>query len=211
MVILYLHHTVWDIRNMKMQLNLEDKTYCQNKGWSCLANGKRLCCDNEFCILYFLYFFRWGTHLSMSLFPSVRLSIRPSVRPSVAHHISGTVHHLIVIFDTLVKWWYLQAVLSVFLNFHFWGWNCSEWKITITSHTPYLRTNLAYDHDFWRTCVKSWYLQVSRSFYWNFHCLGCEEGKREKYSPKWKITITSIMCYISGTVYPMIMILGTLV
>ena len=80
MVILYLHHTVWDIRNMKMQLNLEDKTYCQNKGWSCLANGKRLCCDNEFCILYFLYFFRWGTHLSMSLFPSVRLSVCPSIR-----------------------------------------------------------------------------------------------------------------------------------
>ena len=37
---------------------------------------------------------RWGTHLYMSLFPSVR----PSVRPSVAHHILGTVHHLIKIF-----------------------------------------------------------------------------------------------------------------
>ena len=26
-------------------------------------------------------------------------------------------------------------------------------------HTPYLRNSLAYDHDFWYTCVK-WYLQV---------------------------------------------------
>ena len=25
----------------------------------------------------------------------------------------------------------------------------------IICHTPYLRNNLAYDHDFWRTCVKS--------------------------------------------------------
>ena len=44
--------------------------------------------------------FRWDTHLYMPLFPSVRPSIRPSVRPSVAQHISGTVHHLIIIFGT---------------------------------------------------------------------------------------------------------------
>ena len=37
--------------------------------------------------------FRWGTHLYISLFPS----ISPS---SVTHHISGTVHHLIIIFGT---------------------------------------------------------------------------------------------------------------
>ena len=36
--------------------------------------------------------FRWGTHLYMSLFLSVH--------PSVAHHISGTVHHVIIIFCT---------------------------------------------------------------------------------------------------------------
>ena len=39
-------------------------------------------------------FFRWGTHLYMSLFPSVR--------PSIVHHISGTVHHLIIIFGAHV-------------------------------------------------------------------------------------------------------------
>ena len=46
--------------------------------------------------LPFAHVFRWGTHLYMSLFPSVC----PSVCPLVAHHISGTVHHLIVIFGT---------------------------------------------------------------------------------------------------------------
>ena len=42
----------------------------------------------------FLYalIFRWGTHLYMSLFLSVH--------PSVVHHISGTIHHLIIIFGT---------------------------------------------------------------------------------------------------------------
>ena len=38
------------------------------------------------------YFFRWGTHLYMTLFPSIHLSI--------THHISETVQHLIIIFGT---------------------------------------------------------------------------------------------------------------
>ena len=38
--------------------------------------------------------FRWGTHLYVSLFPSICLSI--------VHHFSGTVHHQIIIFDTHV-------------------------------------------------------------------------------------------------------------
>ena len=36
-------------------------------------------------------------------------------------------------------------------------------------HTPYLRNSIAYDHDFWYTCVKWWYLQVFFSFFWHFH------------------------------------------
>ena len=72
-------------------------------------------------------FFRWGTHLYMSLIPSVRSSICPSIHPSirwsvcclsvhlsvglfvrrsvcpsVVHNISGTIHHLIIIFGTLM-------------------------------------------------------------------------------------------------------------
>ena len=35
-------------------------------------------------------------------------------------------------------------------------------------------------------------------------------GKSAKSSPKWKITIKSVMCHISGTVKHMIMISGTL-
>ena len=43
-----------------------------------------------------LRYFRWGTQLCVSVF----LSIRPSVCLSVAHHISGTVHHLFIMFGT---------------------------------------------------------------------------------------------------------------
>ena len=39
----------------------------------------------------FTSIFRWDTYLYLPLFPFVRLS--------VAHHISGTVHHLTIIFD----------------------------------------------------------------------------------------------------------------
>ena len=74
--------------------------------------------------------FRWGTHLYMSLFLSIRLS--------VTHHISETVHHVFIIFSTRVKWWYLQA----FVYFRL-----------------YLRNSIAYDQEFWYTCVKWWYLQ----------------------------------------------------
>ena len=31
-------------------------------------------------------------------------------------------------------------------------------------HVPYLKDSIAYDHDFWYTCVKLWYLQGF------FHC-----------------------------------------
>ena len=41
-----------------------------------------------FLILFIVILFRWGTHLCMSLFPSVR--------PSVVHHISGTVHQMTI-------------------------------------------------------------------------------------------------------------------
>ena len=44
----------------------------------------------KFSTMYIHVLVRWGTHVYMSLFPSVRLS--------VAHHILGTVHHLQVFF-----------------------------------------------------------------------------------------------------------------
>ena len=61
--------------------------------------------------------FRWDTHLYVSVFPSVPLS----VHPSVVHHISVTIHHLIIIFGTHVKWWGLQAFFSFFEILIFWA------------------------------------------------------------------------------------------
>ena len=51
-----------------------------------LPEATRICKDELLLVL------EWGTHLYMSLFPSV------SVCPSVAHYISGTAHHVIMIF-----------------------------------------------------------------------------------------------------------------
>ena len=101
------------------------------------------------------YIFRWGTQLHISLF---------SVRLSVAHHISGTVHHLIVIFGTQIQNGDISRFLfHFFKNFDFLGCyggkrakNNPKRKITITSicHAAYLRNGIAYDHDFWYACVK---------------------------------------------------------
>ena len=64
-------------------------------------------------------FFRWGTHLYMSLFPSVC----PSVHPSICHapylrNRTSSNHNF---WDTYVKWWYLQSLFLFFQNFDFLG------------------------------------------------------------------------------------------
>ena len=59
-------------------------------------------------------------------------------------------------------------------------------NINYICHAPYLRNNIAYDHDFWYTCVKWWYLQA---FFWvfqNLDFLGCWGSKRAKNGPKWQ-------------------------
>ena len=73
-------------------------------------------------------------------------------------------------------------------------------KYNYIRHTPYLRNSKACDHDFCYTYVKWWYILVFFLFFWTFHFLDCQGGKRAKNSPKWKITITSVMRHISGTV-----------
>ena len=74
-------------------------------------------------------------------------------------------------------------------------------KITITSHhVSYLRNSIAYDHDFWYTFVKWWYLQVFFFIFVKFSFFGLLGGQRSKNSSKWKIRIKSIMHHISGTV-----------
>ena len=59
---------------------------------------------------FFFAVFRWGTHLSMYVFC-------PSVCLSVAHHIWGTVHHLIIIFGTHVWKEDISRCFSIFLKF----------------------------------------------------------------------------------------------
>ena len=74
-----------------------EQIYCQQVPflWFCL----------DFVLLnshLFLCLFRWGTHLNMSLFLSVHPSVCQSVHSSVAHHISGTVYRVIIIFGAHV-------------------------------------------------------------------------------------------------------------
>ena len=88
-----------------------------------------------------------------------------------------------------VKWWYLQVFIFIFLIFSFLGL-LGGWKDkkqlkkknnNYIRHTPYLRNSIAYDHDFWYTCVKWWYLQVLFfifSKFWFFGLLGGSKGKK---------------------------------
>ena len=48
-------------------------------------------------------------------------------------------------------------------------------------HMPHLRNSIAYDHDFWYTCIKQWYLQVFLfvfSKFWFSRLLGDVKGQK---------------------------------
>ena len=75
-------------------------------------------------------------------------------------------------------------------------------------HAPYLKNSIAYNHDFWCTCVKWWYWGVFFIF-WAFFFFGGGGGrKREKNGPRWQKNL-SVAVDISGTIYHMIVIFGT--
>ena len=106
-------------------------------------------------------FFRWGTHLCMSVFPSAHLS--------VMHHISGTMHHISRNFFHFFK---------IFQDFSD-RWRCkraknsTKWKNKNNiRQESYLRSSIAYDHDLWYTCVKWWYLLGFVLFFQNFEFWG---------------------------------------
>ena len=111
-----------------------------------------------------------------------RPPVRLSVRPSVAHHISGTVYHLIIIFSTHVQTDDISRYFfHTFEILIFWvvrGQKCKKQpkmkNENYICHVPYLRNSIAYDHDFWYICVND---DISRRF---FHLLGCQSGKRTK-------------------------------
>ena len=50
-------------------------------------------------------------------------------------------------------------------------------------HAPHLRNSIAYDHDFWRTSVKWWYIQV---FFHFFDIFIFWKGKRAKHGQRWQ-------------------------
>ena len=71
---------------------------------------------NPFCWAWpCLIFFRWGTHLYVSLFPSVRPYV--CCTPCLRNRTSSN-HN---VWYTCVKWWYLQEFYSFFWNFDFLG------------------------------------------------------------------------------------------
>ena len=88
----------------------------------------------------------------MSLFLSVHLS----VCLSIAHHISGTIHRLIIVsgiyvlnddmsrtfvhFFEILIFWVVRGVKGLKV--------AQNKKKKIMCHEPYLRNSLAYDHDF---------------------------------------------------------------
>ena len=63
-------------------------------------------------------------------------------------------------------------------------------------YAPCLSNSIVYDHDFCYTCVKWWFLQVFFYFFEIFIFQAVKVGrgvKRAKSSPKWKITMISVM------------------
>ena len=90
---------------------------------------------------YFL--FRWGTHLHISLFPSVC----PSVHCGPCFRNCTSCDHYF--WYTCVKWWYLQALILFFFKLSFFGssggWKGKKWpKMTKISvcRTLYFRNHI---------------------------------------------------------------------
>ena len=74
------------------------------------------------------------------------------------------------------------------------GQKWPKMKNNYTPHASYLRNSIAYDHEFWHTVVKWWYLQVFFSFFWNFDFWGCLGVKGQKMAQNEKLL------YPSGTI-----------
>ena len=77
----------------------------------------------------------------------------------------------------------------------------------IICHVPYLRNMRAYDHDFWYTIVKWWYLQVFFFIFLKILIFWVVRGIKRKKRSKWQ-KILSVMLHIAGTIHYMIVIYG---
>ena len=110
----------------------------------------------------FMPVLRWGTHLYMSLFPSVHPSV---CRTPCLRNRTPSNHNF---------WYTCKMMISpgtffIFLKFWFFGLlGVKGQKITQNEknnymcHVPYLRNSRAYDHDLWDTCVND---DISRCFF----------------------------------------------
>ena len=132
---------------------------------------------------------------------------RPSICLSVAHHISGTVLHMIMIFGTLV---WNDHIFICFFSFWFFvllgGKKWSKMKNNYIRHVSYLRNSIAYGHDFWYTVVKLWYFQGFSSFliliFWAVRWV---KGQKIAQNDKKLFSLP----FISGAIHHMIFIYGT--
>ena len=115
----------------------------------------------------------------------------------------------VTLFNMIISTGVFFIFFGIFIFRAVWGKRAiinSKWKIVIS--VTYFRNSVAYDHYFWCSCVNDtddisrWFFL----FFFNFLLSGCLVGKRAKNSPKWKITIASVMHHISGTVIHRIMI-----
>ena len=75
---------------------------------------------------------------------------------------------------TCVKWRYLQVFFLFFEIFIFRtvkGVKGQKWSKMKSNnyicHAPYLRNSIAYDHDFWYSCVKWWYFHMICFFHFS--------------------------------------------
>ena len=111
---------------------------------------------------------------------------------------------------TFVKWWYVQDFFHFFEIFIFWvvsregggekGKKLPNMKNIYIRHTPYFRNSIAYDHDFWYTCLKWWYLQVFLALFEIFIFLAVRGGKGQKIAQNEKYQLHPT-CTISQEQY----------
>ena len=137
---------------------------------------------------------------------SVCLSVHLSVCPSVLHHISRTVHYLILIFGTNVQNDDISTgTFFIFLKFWFLGLlrgrvkNSPKWKVKITSVTGTIKHMIM---------IFGIVLQnddISSHFFHFFKILifwVVKRGKRTKNGPKWE-RILSVALHILETIHYM--------
>ena len=144
------------------------------------------------------YVFRWGIHLYMPFFPSICPSVCPLRIMSQESYMMWDNNFWCI----CVK--YLQDFFSFFQNLYSLGCyggksskNSPKWKKkkNYICHVPYLRNSIVYDHDFWYTCVKWWYLLMIFSFFQILIFLFVRGGGGVKVQEMANMTINPV-CHI---------------